>query len=113
MLRLLYTKQPTLKVVLQDLEGHLNAGKKYWSELFPEAIADGRVEFEPHDFFTENPRKAPNTIYWFRFVTRESLHLFMVFRALHVHDTVPADDWHDKWAELASMILLLATSPCM
>ena len=64
-------------MVLQDLEGHLNAGKKYWSELFPEAIADGRVEFEPHDFFTENPRKAPNTIYWFRFVTRESLHSFV------------------------------------
>ena len=70
-LRLLYTKQPTFRVVLQDLEGPLEVGKKYWAGLLPQAITDGRVEFEPHDFFTENPRKGLNTVYWLRFIMRE------------------------------------------
>ena len=70
-LRHLYTKNPTLKVVLQDQAGPIERAKEFWAQEFPEAITDKRVEFEVHDFFEENPRREPNTIYWFRFVMRE------------------------------------------
>ena len=62
---------PTLKAVCQDYTGPLEVGKKYWAEQLPEALKDGRVEFEVHDFFNENPRKEPNTIYWMRFIMRK------------------------------------------
>ena len=70
-LRHVYDKVPTLKAVCQDYAGPLEVGKKYWAEQLPEALKDRRVEFEVHDFFNENPRKEPNTIYWMRFVMRE------------------------------------------
>ena len=69
-LRHVYKTVPTLKVVLQDYAGPLERGRQFWSEEFPEALADRRVEFEPHNFFDENPRKGPNTVYWFRFIMR-------------------------------------------
>ncbi|KAI0711128.1 S-adenosyl-L-methionine-dependent methyltransferase [Cerioporus squamosus] len=72
-----YTTVPTLKVVLQDREGPVGEAKKYWAEEFPNALEDGHVEFEVHNFFEENRRNGPNTIYWSRFI-------------MH--------DWHDKYA---------------
>ena len=70
-LKRVYAKIPTLKAVLQDYAGPLKRAQEYWAQELPEAIADGRIEFEVHDFFEENPRKEPNTIYWFRFVMRK------------------------------------------
>lgn len=72
-LKHVYDKVPTLKVVLQDRTQHIEQGKKFWALELPAALADGRVSFEVHDFFAENPRKDPNTIYWFRFIMRESI----------------------------------------
>ena len=69
-LKHVYTTLPTLKVVLQDQAGPIERAKVFWAQEFPEAIADGRVEFDVHDFFTENPRKDENTVYWFRFIMR-------------------------------------------
>ncbi|RPD53981.1 hypothetical protein L227DRAFT_512468 [Lentinus tigrinus ALCF2SS1-6] len=67
-LKHVYDKVPTLKVVLQDRPQHIEQGKKFWAQELPAALEDGRVAFEVHDFFEDNPRKEPNTIYWFRFV---------------------------------------------
>ena len=73
-LKHVYSSVPTLKVILQDHVGPIERAKAFWGREFPEAIADRRVEFEVHDFFSENPRKAPNTVYWFRFIMRELYH---------------------------------------
>ncbi|TFK85023.1 S-adenosyl-L-methionine-dependent methyltransferase [Polyporus arcularius HHB13444] len=70
-LKHVYDKVPTLKVVLQDRPQHIEQGRKFWAVELPAALADGRVSFEAHDFFTENPRKEPNTIYWFRFIMHD------------------------------------------
>ena len=69
-LKHVYDKVPTLKVVLQDRPQHIEAGKTFWAQELPAALSDGRVTFEAHDFFEKNPRKEPNTVYWFRFVMR-------------------------------------------
>ncbi|RPD73782.1 S-adenosyl-L-methionine-dependent methyltransferase [Lentinus tigrinus ALCF2SS1-7] len=66
-----YDKVPTLKVILQDRPQHIEQGKKFWAQELPAALKDGRVAFEVHDFFEANPRKEPNTIYWFRFVMHD------------------------------------------
>ena len=79
-LRHVYTEVPTLKVVVQDHPGPIERATQYWAQELPDAIRDCRVEFEVHDFFNENPRREPNTIYWFRFVMRESSY------ALHNQD---------------------------
>ena len=70
-LRMLYNSNPTLRVVLQDDPQHLQEGEKYWAQHLPIAIQDGRVDFEPHDFFQINPRTGPNSIYWFRFIMHD------------------------------------------
>ena len=69
-LRRVYDKVPTLKVVLQDRPQHLEQARKFWAHELPAALEEGRVAFEVHDFFEENPRTEPNTIYWFRFIMR-------------------------------------------
>ncbi|KAI0746937.1 S-adenosyl-L-methionine-dependent methyltransferase [Daedaleopsis nitida] len=71
-LRHVYDKVPTLKAVVQDYHtGPLETGKKYWAKELPEALRDGRVEFEVHDFFNENPRQGPSLIYWMRFIMHD------------------------------------------
>ena len=71
MLKHIYSTVPTLRVVLQDYESVMEAARKHWAQAFPQALTDGRVEFEIHDIFNENPQRAPNTIYWLRWVLRE------------------------------------------
>lgn len=71
-LKTVYDKLPDFKVVLQDRSQHLDTGKLYWARQFPKAVEDGRVEFEPHDFFEANPRKEPNSVYFFRYIMRKS-----------------------------------------
>ena len=85
-LRHVYDKVPTLKAVCQDYAGPLEVGKKYWAEQLPEALKDGRVEFEVHDFFNENPRKEPNTMYWMRFIMREQPILQHLYHITDVSD---------------------------
>ncbi|RPD73781.1 S-adenosyl-L-methionine-dependent methyltransferase [Lentinus tigrinus ALCF2SS1-7] len=70
-LKHVYEKVPTLKVVLQDRPQHIEQGRKFWAQELPAALEDGRVAFEVHDFFEDNPRKEPNTIYWFRFIMHD------------------------------------------
>ncbi|KAL0952704.1 hypothetical protein HGRIS_006940 [Hohenbuehelia grisea] len=47
---------PDLHYVMQDLEWVIKEeAPKYWQEKFPEALTDGRVEFQVHDFNKTNP----------------------------------------------------------
>ena len=70
-LKHVYDHVSGFKVVLQDRPQALDAGKQYWAREFPAALKDGRVSFEPHDFFERNPRKDGRTVYWLRFILRE------------------------------------------
>ena len=63
---------PPKRAVLAYLGIPLETGKQYWAKGLPEALRDGRVEFEVHDFFNANPRKGPNVVYWMRYIMRES-----------------------------------------
>ncbi|EJF63805.1 hypothetical protein DICSQDRAFT_23443, partial [Dichomitus squalens LYAD-421 SS1] len=45
-LRHVYAKTPTFKVVCQDLEGPIQSARQFWQDEFPEALADGRVELQ-------------------------------------------------------------------
>lgn len=56
-------KFPHLKAVVQDVESGVSLGRKTWREEFPEAVQNHRVEFQEHDFFTENPVKGADAYY--------------------------------------------------
>ncbi|KAI0737650.1 hypothetical protein C8Q80DRAFT_1276390 [Daedaleopsis nitida] len=62
-LKHVYDSLPGLKVVLQDRAPHLDEGRRFWARKFPEALQDGRVAFEPHDFFERNPRKSEGALH--------------------------------------------------
>lgn len=48
---------PSLQIFLQDQpERMIEAGEKFWPQECPEAIAEGRVHFEPIDFFVQSPK---------------------------------------------------------
>ncbi|KAI0342293.1 S-adenosyl-L-methionine-dependent methyltransferase [Trametopsis cervina] len=50
---------PGLKLILQDMPGVLQYAKdETWPKEAPEAIAEGRVEFLPMDFFKESPKEG-------------------------------------------------------
>ncbi|PPR07611.1 hypothetical protein CVT24_004164 [Panaeolus cyanescens] len=49
-------KYPTLKLILQELPDRINQAKNdIWPKQCPEAIAEGRIQFEPIDFFVQSP----------------------------------------------------------
>ena len=55
---------PTLKLKLQDLpERILQAKNEFWPKKYPEAIEEGRIQFEPIDFLSESPIQGCNIYY--------------------------------------------------
>lgn len=59
---------PDLSFVIQDREKVVNTGKEeVWPKAQPSRIEEGRVEFQAHDFFTENPVKGAD-LYWIRHI---------------------------------------------
>jgi hypothetical protein len=44
---------PHLKVVLQDEQGVIESAQKFWTEEHPMAVANGRIQFVPFDFFKD------------------------------------------------------------
>ncbi|KAI5814555.1 S-adenosyl-L-methionine-dependent methyltransferase [Pyronema omphalodes] len=60
-----------LKFVIQDREQAVKQGKHdVWPKENPQAIADGRVQFMPHDFFKTNPVKGAD-VYWLRYILHD------------------------------------------
>lgn len=43
------------------------AREEVWPRENPAALESGQVEFQPHDFFQENPVKGAD-IYWLRYI---------------------------------------------
>lgn len=49
---------PHLNLVVQDLPQVIDSlTKPFWSENSPEYVSNGKIKFQPHDFFTPNPTK--------------------------------------------------------
>lgn len=59
---------PDLKFVVQDRAATVEHGKRdVWPKENPEAVAENRVQFMPHDFFQSNPVKGAD-VYWLRYI---------------------------------------------
>ena len=55
---------PNLRLILQDLPERIQQAKdEVWPKEYPEAIAEGRITFEPIDFFTSSPVPGCNVYY--------------------------------------------------
>ena len=55
---------PTLQLKLQDLPHvMLHAKNEVWPKEFPEAIKEGRIQFQPIDFLKESPIPGCNVYY--------------------------------------------------
>ncbi|KAF1961331.1 S-adenosyl-L-methionine-dependent methyltransferase [Byssothecium circinans] len=60
-----------LKFIIQDREAMLQQAETVvWPKDNPDAIAQKRVEFCPHDFFQPNPVKNAD-VYWLRYVMHD------------------------------------------
>ena len=51
---------PLLNFVVQDRPAVIEKAEPAWQREWPEALKAGRIQFMPHDFFTENPMKGAN-----------------------------------------------------
>ncbi|KAI1146766.1 S-adenosyl-L-methionine-dependent methyltransferase [Nemania diffusa] len=62
---------PDLRFIIQDRAPVLELAKKeVWPAENPGALAAGRVQFVPHDFFEPNP--TPNAaVYWLRYILHD------------------------------------------
>ncbi|KAF8917304.1 O-methyltransferase [Mucidula mucida] len=61
---------PHLKIVVQDRHAVIKDSEAFWKLRYPEAISDGRVKFQGHDFFTPQPDNNA-TVYMMRFITHD------------------------------------------
>ncbi|KAF9465682.1 S-adenosyl-L-methionine-dependent methyltransferase [Collybia nuda] len=61
---------PETKFVIQDLPPVIEGAKTFWKANFPEAIENGRVKLEAHDFFQPQPVKGA-AIYFCRFIIQD------------------------------------------
>lgn len=62
------------KVVIQDREPVLEKAKSYWKAENPAAVEDGKVEFQVHDFFEEQPIRGASA-YVLRHIMHEQVPL--------------------------------------
>ncbi|KAL0952690.1 hypothetical protein HGRIS_006929 [Hohenbuehelia grisea] len=60
---------PHLKFVVQDLDHAITEAKGYWKENFPEALSDGRVDLQVHDFF--QPMTIKGDVYFLRLIVHD------------------------------------------
>ncbi|KAK7453204.1 hypothetical protein VKT23_011884 [Stygiomarasmius scandens] len=61
---------PHLKAIIQDTESVAKDGKKFWTQIYPEAINNQRVQFKAFDFLKEPPY-ANCDIYYLRHVLHD------------------------------------------
>jgi len=60
---------PQVQIIIQDREAITEQGKAFWSAVYPEALKSGRVSFQAHEFFNEQPLKNVSV-----FILRTVLH---------------------------------------
>ncbi|KAL0948448.1 hypothetical protein HGRIS_011021 [Hohenbuehelia grisea] len=80
---------PQLKFVVQDLPKVAELGKNFYTNLVPGSIESGRVTFQGHDFFADQPVKKPSV-----FVLKHIVH-----------------NWSDPYAEKILRQLRAAAGP--
>ncbi|KAL6305483.1 S-adenosyl-L-methionine-dependent methyltransferase [Sparassis latifolia] len=61
---------PLLNFVVQDRPAVIEKAEPVWQRERPEALKAGRVQFMPHDFFTENPVKGAD-VYLLRHILHD------------------------------------------
>ncbi|KAI5288167.1 hypothetical protein KEM54_005424 [Ascosphaera aggregata] len=62
---------PDLSFIIQDRAAIISKAKdEVWLREHPSAMEEGRVDFQVHDFFLENPVKGAD-IYWIRYVLHD------------------------------------------
>ncbi|KAG6854561.1 hypothetical protein C0991_004897 [Blastosporella zonata] len=66
----LYKSFPKLHYVVQDLGKQIDEAKKFWEFNAPEAVRDGKVDLQVHDFFTPQPVKNA-AVYFLRVVIHD------------------------------------------
>jgi O-methyltransferase domain len=62
---------PHLRGVLQDLESTVARAEENFKDNYPEAIEQGRVEFQSANFFDSQPRKGYEYVYMLRWVVHD------------------------------------------
>ncbi|TFK47376.1 O-methyltransferase [Heliocybe sulcata] len=60
---------PDVRIVIQDREAITEQGKAFWAAVYPEALESGRVIFQAHEFFDEQPVRNASV-----FILRTILH---------------------------------------
>ncbi|KAK7454101.1 hypothetical protein VKT23_011613 [Stygiomarasmius scandens] len=54
---------PRFKAVIQDTEGAAKDGEQFWSQAYPEALRENRVEFIPFNFLVDSPVEGRDIYY--------------------------------------------------
>ncbi|KDQ64437.1 hypothetical protein JAAARDRAFT_201773 [Jaapia argillacea MUCL 33604] len=54
---------PSARIVIQDRPEVVEQGKRYWSEVFPEAYNTGRVSFQVNDIFGQQPQTKASVFF--------------------------------------------------
>ncbi|KAG6861524.1 hypothetical protein C0995_015257 [Termitomyces sp. Mi166 len=66
----LYKAFPNINYVVQDLEKQISAAAGFWQENAPEAVPNGKVTLQTHNFFTPQPVKGA-AVYFLRVVIHD------------------------------------------
>ncbi|KAG6832062.1 hypothetical protein H0H92_005484 [Tricholoma furcatifolium] len=66
----LYKAFPNLNYVVQDLKNEITAADGYWKKNAPQAVPNGKVTLQVHDFFTPQPVKGA-ALYFLRVVIHD------------------------------------------
>jgi hypothetical protein len=99
-------QQPQLKFVLQDRAPVLEQAETViWPKEHPEALAEKRIQFTPHDFFDVNPVKNAD-VYWMRYIIVRSACVKIECRR---HTELMQHDWSDDFC----VRILSAIKPSM
>lgn len=63
----LATRFPELQIIVEDRPAVLEQGLALWMDKMPDAIQDGRVRLQEHNFFQDQPTKGAE-VYFLRYI---------------------------------------------
>jgi hypothetical protein len=97
---------PQLKFVIQDRAPVLKQAETVvWPKEYPEALAQKKIQFTPHNFFDVNPVKNAD-VYWLRYIIVRNT---CVQIARRTHTDLMQHDWSDDFC----VNILSAIKPSM
>ncbi|KZT25154.1 O-methyltransferase [Neolentinus lepideus HHB14362 ss-1] len=80
---------PHLNIVVQDLPATIYEARYFWNAHNPEAIQDGRVTLQPHNFFDPNPVRGA-AVYFLREISHNWPNKEAIAIHRHVRDAADA-----------------------